>query len=99
MRITRRYWPTSSHVDGGVDGQRDPYPFRLLCRRMAHVVNSSYNARVAGGHPGPNPAFMNSADLTDLGVAKGEEIEIESPTARSWHWPTSTTASAPARSR
>ena len=59
-------------------GRGDPYPFRLLCRRMAHVVNSSYNARVAGGHPGPNPAFMNSADLTALGLVKGAEIEIES---------------------
>jgi anaerobic selenocysteine-containing dehydrogenase len=64
--------------DADADGRGDPYPFRLLCRRMAHVVNSSYNARVAGGHPGPNPAFMNSADLTALGLVKGEEIEIES---------------------
>ena len=63
----------------GDAGKDDPYPFRLLCRRMAHVVNSSYNARVAGGHPGPNPAFMNSADLMALGLVKGEEIEIESP--------------------
>jgi anaerobic selenocysteine-containing dehydrogenase len=65
-------------ADADADGRGDPYPFRLLCRRMAHVVNSSYNARVAGGHPGPNPAFMNSADLTALGLAKGAEIEIES---------------------
>jgi anaerobic selenocysteine-containing dehydrogenase len=64
--------------DADADGRGDPYPFRLLCRRMAHVVNSSYNARVAGGHPGPNPAFMNSADLTALGLVKGAEIEIES---------------------
>jgi anaerobic selenocysteine-containing dehydrogenase len=59
-------------------GEDDPYPFRLLCRRMAHVVNSSYNARVAAGHPGLNPAFMNSADLTALGLVKGQEVEIES---------------------
>jgi anaerobic selenocysteine-containing dehydrogenase len=59
-------------------GHGDPYPFRLLCRRMAHVVNSSYNSRVAGGHPGPNPAFMNSADLAAVGLVKGQEIEIES---------------------
>jgi anaerobic selenocysteine-containing dehydrogenase len=65
-------------ADADADGRGDPYPFRLLCRRMAHVVNSSYNARVAGGHPGPNPAFMNSADLTSLGLVKGAEIEIES---------------------
>jgi anaerobic selenocysteine-containing dehydrogenase len=45
---------------------------------MAHVVNSSYNARIAAGHPGPNPAFMNSADLMTLGLVKGQEIEIES---------------------
>jgi anaerobic selenocysteine-containing dehydrogenase len=66
------------HGQRDADGQDDPYPFRLLCRRMAHVVNSSYNARVAGGHPGPNPAFMNSADLMTLGLVKGQEIEIES---------------------
>jgi anaerobic selenocysteine-containing dehydrogenase len=65
-------------ADADVDGRGDPYPFRLLCRRMAHVVNSSYNARVAGGHPGPNPAFLNSADLAALGLVKGAEIEIES---------------------
>jgi anaerobic selenocysteine-containing dehydrogenase len=59
-------------------GQGDPYPFRLLCRRMAHVVNSSYNSRVAAGHPGPNPAFMNTADMRALGLIKGQEIEIES---------------------
>ena len=66
------------HASTDDDWRGDPYPFRLLCRRMAHVVNSSYNARVAGGHPGPNPAFMNSADLTALGLVKGAEIEIES---------------------
>jgi anaerobic selenocysteine-containing dehydrogenase len=64
-----------AHFDG--DEHYD-YPFRLLCRRMPHVVNSSYNARVAAGRPGPNPAFMNSADLMSLGLVKGQEIEIES---------------------
>jgi anaerobic selenocysteine-containing dehydrogenase len=66
------------HADGDADEQADPYPFRLLCRRMPHVVNSSYNARVAAGRPGPNPAFMNSTDLMTLGLVKGQEIEIES---------------------
>jgi anaerobic selenocysteine-containing dehydrogenase len=66
------------HTPGDGGGEDDPYPFRLLCRRMAHVVNSSYNARVAAGHPGPNPAFMNSADLAALGLVKGQEVEIES---------------------
>jgi len=65
-------------AQGYAGGEDDPYPFRLLCRRMAHVVNSSYNARVAAGHPGPNPAFMNPADLMTLGLVKGQQIEIES---------------------
>jgi anaerobic selenocysteine-containing dehydrogenase len=67
-----------ANADDDADGQGDPYPFRLLCRRLAHVVNSSYNSRVAGGHPGTNPAFLNSADMTALGLVKGQEIEIES---------------------
>ena len=58
----------------------DPaYPFRLLNRRMAHVVNSSYNARVAARHPAVNPAFLNAADLAALELAKGDEVELESP--------------------
>jgi anaerobic selenocysteine-containing dehydrogenase len=68
----------TAHRHADVDGQGDPYPFRLLCRRLVHVVNSSYNSRVAAGHPGTNPAFMNSADMTALGLVKGQEIEIES---------------------
>jgi anaerobic selenocysteine-containing dehydrogenase len=68
----------AAHVQYDAGGEDDPYPFRLLCRRMAHVVNSSYNARVADGHPGLNPAFMNSADLAALGLAKGQVVEIES---------------------
>jgi anaerobic selenocysteine-containing dehydrogenase len=69
---------SDAHAASDAHGQGDRYPFRLLCRRMPHVVNSSYNSRVAGGHPGPNPAFMNSADLGALGLVKGQEIEIES---------------------
>jgi anaerobic selenocysteine-containing dehydrogenase len=68
----------TDHVRYDADEQVDPYPFRLLCRRMPHVVNSSYNARVAVGRPGSNPAFMNSFDLMTLGLVMGQEIEIES---------------------
>ncbi len=68
----------AGHAAPDADGADGRYPFRLLCRRMAHVVNSSYNARVAAGHPGPNPAFLNSADLMALGLVKGQGIEIES---------------------
>jgi anaerobic selenocysteine-containing dehydrogenase len=46
---------------------------------MMHVVNSAYNARGAAGHPNVNPAFLNATDLAALGLAKGDEVEIESP--------------------
>jgi anaerobic selenocysteine-containing dehydrogenase len=68
--LTRRVTVT---IDMPVD-----YPFRLLNRRMAHVVNSSYNARVIGGHPGFNPAFLNPADLTELGLEVGDIVHITS---------------------
>jgi anaerobic selenocysteine-containing dehydrogenase len=54
------------------------YPFRLLNRRMAHVVNSSYNSRAIGAHPGFNPAFLNPADLTELGLEVGDIVDIAS---------------------
>jgi anaerobic selenocysteine-containing dehydrogenase len=61
------------------DKPADPtYPFRLLNRRMMHVVNSAYNARGAAGHPNVNPAFLNSTDLAALDLARGDLIEIES---------------------
>jgi anaerobic selenocysteine-containing dehydrogenase len=54
------------------------YPYRLLNRRMAHVVNSSYNSRAIAGHPGFNPAFMNPQDLAELDLAVGDLVQIES---------------------
>jgi anaerobic selenocysteine-containing dehydrogenase len=57
----------------------DSYPFRLINRRMMHVVNSSYNARGVAGRPRVNPAFLNAIDLAALDLAKGDEVEIESP--------------------
>ena len=50
------------------------YPFRLLNRRMMHVVNSSYNERAVTGHRSYNPAFMHPDDLRRVGVAPGEAV-------------------------
>ena len=60
----------------------DDYPFRLIGRRM----NSHYNS---GGHPlakltdqDPfNPAYMNPEDVEDLGLGRGEVVEISSARA------------------
>ncbi|MGE0232874.1 MAG: molybdopterin-dependent oxidoreductase [Flavobacteriaceae bacterium] len=53
-------------------------PFRLLCRRMMHVYNSSFvDALPAKARP-YNPAFLNPDDMAALDIGEGEVIEIES---------------------
>jgi anaerobic selenocysteine-containing dehydrogenase len=54
------------------------FPFRLLCRRLPHAVNSSYNARAAAGHESGNAAFVHPDDLAELALAPGDLVEIES---------------------
>ena len=60
--------------------ERDPgFMFRLLCRRLPDVHNSA-------GRDIPkltrkysyNPAFMNPADLRELGLSSGDAVEIAS---------------------
>jgi anaerobic selenocysteine-containing dehydrogenase len=68
--------------DGQPRGERDSeFPFRLLCRRMNHVYNSSHN--IPATHRGKpyNPAFMHPDDLSDLGLASGALAVIESAVA------------------
>lgn len=57
------------------------YPYRLLCRRMPHVVNSSFNDRATNHGRGYNPAFMNPADLESLGLGPGDEVRLASSRA------------------
>ena len=55
------------------------FPFRLICRRLPNVYNSS-------GHDLPaltrrrayNPAFMHPSDLDDLGLGQGDVVTISS---------------------
>ncbi|QRP42937.1 molybdopterin-dependent oxidoreductase [Amycolatopsis sp. FDAARGOS 1241] len=54
------------------------YPFRLINRRLMHVVNSSYNAHCADGYPPVNSAFLSANDFAALDLAKGDEVAIES---------------------
>lgn len=54
------------------------YPFRLLNRRMMHVVNSSYNERALNGHRSYNPAYLHPDDLAALGLQPGDAVLIRS---------------------
>ncbi len=64
-------------LDGYVAGE---FPFRLVSRRMRHVVNSLGRELPALGRIGTtNPAYMHPDDLERLGVADGELVLIESP--------------------
>lgn len=58
----------------------DEFPFRLVSRRMKHVVNSLGTELPRLARVGTtNPAFMHPDDLDSLGVADGELVMIESP--------------------
>lgn len=64
-------------LNRATDPQSDGYPFRLLCRRSPHVLNSPVVVSPPGA-PSYNPAYMNSADLDRLGIADGDIVEISS---------------------
>lgn len=59
----------------------DPYPFRLISRRLMHVHNSSL--RNIPGVKGRryNPAFLHPDDLSDLKLKSGDHVEIRSERA------------------
>jgi anaerobic selenocysteine-containing dehydrogenase len=56
------------------------FPFRLICRRSAHVYNSSGRDLPLliqkGGRY--NPAFMHPDDLAQIGVQSGDVVEVSS---------------------
>jgi len=60
----------------------DEYRFRLVSRRLKHVLNSlgtELPGLAAKGRT--NPAFMNPTDMAELGLHDGDLIEITSPRA------------------
>ncbi len=72
---------TQSCVEAVLDG-RDPaeFPFRLISRRMRHVVNSLGPELPGLARLGTtNPAYLHPDDLAELGVDHGELVLIESP--------------------
>lgn len=58
----------------------DAYPFRLVSRRMKHVVNSlGRELPVLAAVGTTNPAHLHPTDLAALGIEPGELVRIESP--------------------
>ncbi len=58
----------------------DDFPFRLVSRRMKHVINSLGRELPGLAAVGTtNPAYLHPADLGRLGVADGDLVLIESP--------------------
>ncbi|MGA9278166.1 molybdopterin-containing oxidoreductase family protein [Ilumatobacter sp.] len=58
------------------------YPFRLVSRRLKHVLNSTGTELPGLARKGTtNPAYMNPADVAELGLESGDVIEISSPSA------------------
>jgi anaerobic selenocysteine-containing dehydrogenase len=57
----------------------DHFSHRLISRRLRHVYNSAGRDLQAIRKKGTtNPAFMNPADLDEIGVTSGDVVEIES---------------------
>ena len=58
----------------------EQYPFRLVSRRLKHVVNSLGRELPALAAVGTtNPAYLHPDDADSLGVADGDLVLIESP--------------------
>jgi anaerobic selenocysteine-containing dehydrogenase len=56
------------------------YPFRLVSRRLKHVLNSTGTELPALARKGTtNPAYMHPDDVAELGLESGDIVEIRSP--------------------
>jgi anaerobic selenocysteine-containing dehydrogenase len=67
-------------LDGFDDGV---YPFRLVSRRLKHVLNSLGRELPGLARVGTtNAAYLHPDDLADLGAVDGDLLEITSPTGR-----------------
>jgi anaerobic selenocysteine-containing dehydrogenase len=61
------------------------FPFRLVSRRLKHVLNSTGTELPGLARKGTtNPAYMHSDDVADLGLVDDDIIEISSPKASLW---------------
>jgi len=69
---------TGAQTIGGFDPA--DFPFRLVSRRMKHVINSLGRELPGLAAVGTtNPAYLHPGDLDRLGVSDGDLVVIESP--------------------
>jgi anaerobic selenocysteine-containing dehydrogenase len=54
------------------------FDFRLLSRRLQHVLNSSYNVPATNRGRGHNPAYLHPDDLAELGLAEHDIATLSS---------------------
>jgi anaerobic selenocysteine-containing dehydrogenase len=54
------------------------HPFRLVCRRMMHVYNSSFVGALPPSARPYNPAFLSPGDMARLGLVDGDYIVVQS---------------------
>lgn len=64
------------------DADVSAYPFRLVSRRLKHVLNSTGTELPGLARKGTtNPAYMHPDDVADLQLVAGDLVEITSPRA------------------
>lgn len=61
-----------------IEPARSSRGFRLLCRRMMHVYNSSFVGALPASARPYNPVFLCPDDLRMLGVEDGDAVDIQS---------------------
>ena len=66
-------------IDVHPTGPTEEFPLRLLSRRMAHVVNSTFNDPSTNRGRAYNPAFMNPSDMAEAELEPGDLVTITSP--------------------
>ena len=72
----------SEGSDGFAGTDVSAYPFRLVSRRLKHVLNSTGTELPALARKGTtNPAYMHPDDVAAYDLAAGDIIEISSPKA------------------
>jgi anaerobic selenocysteine-containing dehydrogenase len=74
MRDLAEYTSTNDVAAALADGFR----FRLLCRRLQHVLNSSYNVPATNRGRSHNLAYLHPDDLAELGLQEYELATITS---------------------
>lgn len=68
--------------EGAVDDQlQNTFPFRLVCRRHNHVVNSAGRENPKLSKKPYNPAYLHPEDMRELALCDGDIITIRSPHA------------------